>query len=187
MFLLLYKSPSFQLIPFLHVHGHCQSCLLSPRQKKSLWFLVIGLLQYRCNDESFILLFCVIRVNMYTYLLEPDQISHTQSMVAKRGRTNWANIHTPTDVKKSYKTQHGRIQIDPAILPAIGHRFITTTKNETILLLSYFLMSRLLNLKYLITANVLVGLNRFWEQFHQCVLTVGRPFVKYASCKWDYS
>ena len=31
---------------------------------------------------------------MYTWLLEPDQISHTQSMVAKRGLTNQANIHT---------------------------------------------------------------------------------------------
>ena len=32
---------------------------------------------------------------MYTRLLEPDQISHTQSMVAKRGLTNRANVHTP--------------------------------------------------------------------------------------------
>ena len=27
-------------------------------------------------------------------------------------------------VKKSFKTQHGRIPIDPAILAAVGHRFI---------------------------------------------------------------
>ena len=32
---------------------------------------------------------------MYMRLLEPDQISHTQSMVAERGLTNWANVHTP--------------------------------------------------------------------------------------------
>ena len=57
------------------------------------------------------------------------QISHTQSVVAKRGRTNRANVHTPY-VKKSFKTQHGRIPIDPAILAAIGHRFIAKkTKN----------------------------------------------------------
>ena len=31
---------------------------------------------------------------MYTQLLEPDQISHTQSMVAKGGRTNRANVYT---------------------------------------------------------------------------------------------
>ena len=31
-------------------------------------------------------------------------------------------------VKKSFKTQHGRIPIDPAILAAIGHRFIAKTK-----------------------------------------------------------
>ena len=33
---------------------------------------------------------------MKTQLLEPDQISHTQSVVAKRGLTNQANVHTPT-------------------------------------------------------------------------------------------
>ena len=38
-------------------------------------------------------------------LLEPDQISNTQSMMAKRGRTSRANVH----VKKSFKTQRGRI------------------------------------------------------------------------------
>ena len=32
---------------------------------------------------------------MYTWLLEPDQISHRQSMVAKRGLTNRANVHIP--------------------------------------------------------------------------------------------
>ena len=39
-------------------------------------------------------------------------------MVAKRGLTNWANVHT----KKSFKAQHGRISIDPAILAAIGQK-----------------------------------------------------------------
>ena len=34
-----------------------------------------------------------------------------QSMVAKRGLTNQANVHTPF-VKKSFKTQHDRIPID---------------------------------------------------------------------------
>ena len=31
---------------------------------------------------------------MYTRLLEADQISHAQSMVAKRGLTNRTNVHT---------------------------------------------------------------------------------------------
>ena len=31
---------------------------------------------------------------IYTRLLEPDQISHTPSMVAQRGLTNRANVHT---------------------------------------------------------------------------------------------
>ena len=51
-----------------------------------------------------------------------NQISHTQSMAAKRGLTNQANVHT-LHVKKSFKTKYGRIPIDPAILAAIGHPF----------------------------------------------------------------
>ena len=53
-----------------------------------------------------------------------------KSMVAKRGHTNLANVHTPI-WKKSFKTQHGRIPIDPVILAAIGHRFIAPLKPET--------------------------------------------------------
>ena len=56
---------------------------------------------------------------MYTRLLEPDQISHTQSMVAKK-----SGKRSCPYVKKLFETQHGRIPIDPAILAAIGHRFI---------------------------------------------------------------
>ena len=41
-------------------------------------------------------------------------------MVAKRSLTNRANLHTPM----SFKAQHSRIPIDPAILAAIGHHFI---------------------------------------------------------------
>ena len=63
---------------------------------------------------------------MYTRLLEPDQICHTHSMVAKRGRTNRAYVHIPK-WKKSFKTQHSRIPMDPAILAAIG-RFIANLK-----------------------------------------------------------
>ena len=47
-----------------------------------------------------------------------DQISHIQSMVAKRGKRSYPYV------KKLFKTQHGRNPIDPAILAAIGHRFI---------------------------------------------------------------
>ena len=55
-----------------------------------------------------------------------DQISHTQSMVAKRGLTKRSY---PFE-KKLFKTQHGRNPIDPAILAAIGHRFIAKTKEN---------------------------------------------------------
>ena len=57
---------------------------------------------------------------MYTRLLEPDQISHTQSMVANRGCTNQANVHTP--MGKS-RLKHSTA-IDPTIFAAIGHRFM---------------------------------------------------------------
>ena len=75
--------------------------------KNSLWYLVIGWLQNWCGDTFFIfifflgffeILFFVAKQwktwYMYTRLLEPDQISHTQSMVAKRGLTTHANVHT---------------------------------------------------------------------------------------------
>ena len=76
------------------------------RLKKSLLFLVIGRLKNWCGDAFFFSFFfsflstSEIRSTMYmcTQLLEPDQISHTQSMVAKRGLTNRANVHTPTCV-----------------------------------------------------------------------------------------
>ena len=42
---------------------------------------------------------------MYTRLLEADQISHTQSMVAERFRTNRANVHTSV-WKSRLKHQH---------------------------------------------------------------------------------
>ena len=59
-----------------------------------------------------------------THCIRGDQRSHIiRSMVAKRGLTNQANVHT-TMWKKSFKAQHGRIPIDPAIFDAIGHRFV---------------------------------------------------------------
>ena len=61
------------------------------------------------------------------HCIRGNQISHVQSMVAKRGLTNWANIHTPMWTK-SFKAQHDRVPIDPAILAAIGHRFIAQKK-----------------------------------------------------------
>ena len=93
-----------------------------------LQFLVIGRLQNRYGDELFLFLFLIF-LNMYTRLLEPDQITYTQSMVAKRGLKNRANIYTPI-CEKLFKTQHGRILIDPAILAPIGHRFIAKSKSK---------------------------------------------------------
>ena len=63
------------------------------------------------------------------HCIRGNQISHIQSMVAKRGLTNQANAHTPYMWKKSFKAQQGRIPIDPAILAAIGHRFIAQKKD----------------------------------------------------------
>ena len=50
---------------------------------------------------------------LYTRLLEPDQIS--QSVVAKRGRTNLAKF-IPHE-KKSFKPQCARTPIDPGLNP----------------------------------------------------------------------
>ena len=62
--------------------------------------------------------------------MEPDHSSHTQNMVAQRGHIISGKRSHPY-VKKSFKTQHGRIPIDPAILSAIGHRFIAQKKQKT--------------------------------------------------------
>ena len=67
----------------------------APCQKKSsLWS---GWLRYWCSFFFFFFFFANQWNTwyMYTRLLEPNQIFHTQSMVAKRGRTNRANRHTP--------------------------------------------------------------------------------------------
>ena len=48
-------------------------------------------------------------------------------MVAKRGLTNRAKCSYPY-VKKLFKTQRGRIPINPVILAAIEHRFIAKQK-----------------------------------------------------------
>ena len=45
----------------------------------------------------------------YTRLLEPDQTSNTQSMVAKKGCTNRANVQTP-NVKKCIKKNSASFQ-----------------------------------------------------------------------------
>ena len=50
-------------------------------------------------------------------------------MVAKRDLTNPPNVQYPY-VKKSFKTQHGRIAIDPAILAAVGNCFIAKKKKR---------------------------------------------------------
>ena len=64
---------------------------------------------------------------MYTGLLEPDQISHTQSMAAKRDH----KLSYPY-VTKSFETQSGRIPIDPAILAVIGHRLTPSLRRPCI-------------------------------------------------------
>ena len=66
---------------------------------------------------------------MYTQLLEPDQISHYTKYGGWR-KPHQSGKRSYPYVKKSFKTQHGRNQIDPAIL-AIGHHFIQVAKRES--------------------------------------------------------
>ena len=72
--------------------GFGSSLTLHPNKLgTSLRFLVIGWLQNRCGDVLFLVIFFlsflptseICDTWMYMQLLEPDQISHTQSMVAK--------------------------------------------------------------------------------------------------------
>ena len=90
---------------------------------------------HRSASKSVRLLnFCKFFCNIYIYFLPPGpetKFPIIQSMVAKRGLTNQAYVHTPY-VKTSFKTQHGRIPIDPAISAAIGHRFIAHKKEQKI-------------------------------------------------------
>ena len=69
-------------------------------EDRKVWFQVIGRLQNWCGDKLFFFF-------LFIFL---DQMSHF--------------------LKKLFKTQHGKISIDPAILAAIGHRFTSKkTKN----------------------------------------------------------
>ncbi len=109
--------------------------------KKSLLFLVVGWLQNWCGDmlhfffwggggvifvlpsseKKNVIHTCI---HMCMWLLEPDQISYTQSMVAKRDLTNRANVHTIR------KTQRSRIPINPANFGCNWTSF-HSQKNET--------------------------------------------------------
>ena len=55
--------------------------------------------------------------------LEPDKISH----ITKRGKLGKRSYPY---VKQSFKTQRSRLPIDPAILAAIGHRFIAAPQKK---------------------------------------------------------
>ena len=66
-------------------------------------------------------------------MIHRDQISHIYKVhvwwlreVSQIGQTFIPLLDMY--VKKSFETQHGRIPIDPAILAAIGHRFIAIQK-----------------------------------------------------------
>ena len=92
-------------------------------------------MQYIFKNILFVIIFFFLpsseRRDTCMWLLEPDHISYTQSIVSKRGLTNWANVPTPTCMwKQLFKTQHGRIAIDPVILAAIGHYFIANKKRK---------------------------------------------------------
>ena len=62
--------------------------------KKSLWFLVVIGLKIGVVTRLF-LNFYFANMEIYHTCIRGDQISHLQSMVAKRGLTNWTNVHTP--------------------------------------------------------------------------------------------
>ena len=89
--------------------------------EKSTRFLVIGRLQNQCGGTLFFFAFFFFFFfffggggvcqqgnawYMYMYTQGPNfPHVHVQSMVAKRGLTNWANVHTPT-VREQNRLKH---------------------------------------------------------------------------------
>ena len=100
---------------------------LSLGPQKSLRFLVIiGQHQNWCGDALFFLSFLfgnnflptgkyLIHVRIHLSRISPYKVYWLREVHKKSSYPY---------VKKLFKTQHGRIPIDPAILAAIGHRFI---------------------------------------------------------------
>ena len=88
---LLSKDISFHEM-LLNRSGQIQSVIIfiyfRPSKKKST------ISSHKSASKSFFFANQWITWYMYTRLLEPNQISHTQSMVAKRGLTNRANVQT---------------------------------------------------------------------------------------------
>ena len=64
----------------MHLQIFYQKNTICPNRQKRL----------RCLAQRFLFLFYVF---LYTRVFEPDQIFHSQSMVANRGRANRANVH----------------------------------------------------------------------------------------------
>ena len=95
-------------LPLPFIYNKYISC----KAKKSLRFLVIGRVRNRCGD-MLLLFFCFFCQQGNTWYIV---YAGTKFPIQKYGSCPY--------VKKSFKTQHGRILVDPAILAAIGHRFI---------------------------------------------------------------
>ena len=90
-------------------------------------FLVIGRLQNWCSDAFFVIFFFVI------YFFANREICDTwicRDKVWWLREASQSGKHSYPYVKKSFKTQHGTIAIDPAILAAIGHRFIAKNRKK---------------------------------------------------------
>ena len=96
--------------------------MLTNDSTQKLRFLVGGQLQNQCGDALLFVfsnLFLPHRERRDTCIHGYwNQTKFPIHMVAKRGRTN----RTYPYVKKSFKTQHGRIPINRAILTAIGQK-----------------------------------------------------------------
>ena len=105
------------------------------RQQKSLRFLVIGRLQNRCGDTLFPL-FLVFWYFSFFANREIRDTLYTRGPNFPLYKVRWLREASQIRqtfipyVKKSFQTQYGRIPIDPAILAAIGHRFIANKKKK---------------------------------------------------------
>ena len=99
--------------------------------KKSLQFLVIGRLQNWCGDTY---IFCQpVKYVIHVYMVigtRPNCPIHKVWWL--RDTSQIGQTFIPLCKKKSFKIQHGRIPINPAVLAATGHRFYSNNKNQKI-------------------------------------------------------
>ena len=114
---------------------------IRPKKGSGFWsymyMYVIGWLQNRCGDTLFFpffsrnLFFCHREIyDTYMYSMRTKFSMYKVWWLREALQIGQTFIPLQCMWKKSFKTQHGSVPIDPAILAAIGHRFIAEKKGN---------------------------------------------------------